>query len=215
MRFSLIRAGMLASALGALLTTPGLAQTQGQITSVTTNGTTAGAMPPTPYLPILSITNFQNLNDSVFFDAYLFTPGSLDFNVTVSGPGEYFIGNGRVFNVTDFNGPGTGIGFIGLEATLLNAPAGSGIGQIITDPQSYTGFTLNSPTSVTFNGPPGIPVEESAFFNVGYDITGSGPETFEVVLTPLTVPEPSTLVLGLIGAVAGLGYAARRRWRRR
>ena len=46
------------------------------------------------------------------------------------------------------------------------------------------------------------------------DITGSGPQTFDVVLTPQTVPEPSTLVLGLISAVAGLGYAARRRRRR-
>ena len=214
MRFSLIRTVLLASALGVLLARPGFAQPQGEITNLTSNGT-AAPMPPTPAVPTLSITSLVNRNDSAFFDAYLFTTGSLDFNVTVSGPGTYYIGNGRIFNATDYMGSGTGIGFMGLEATLLNAPAGSGIGPIETDPQHFTGFTLNSLTSITFNGPPGIPVEESAFFNVGYNITGSGPETFEVVLSPLAVPEPSTLVLGFIAAAAGLGYAARRRWLRR
>jgi hypothetical protein len=214
MRLSLIRAGMFAVALGVLLARPGFAQDQGEITNVTTNGTTDSPSPPTPFLPTLSITTIQNRNDSVFFNAYLFTTGSLDFNVTVSGPGTYFIGNGRVFNVTDFAGPGTGIGFSGLEATLENAPAGSQIGSYERDPQSYASATLINPTTIVFNGPPGIPIEQSAFFNVGYNITGSGPQTFEVVLTPQGVPEPSTLVLGLISAVAGLGYAARRRWRR-
>jgi hypothetical protein len=214
MQNSLIRTGMFALALGLLFARPGFAQPQGEITSVTTNGTTDQAMPPSPYLPILSITSIQNLNDSVFFDAYLFTPGSLDFFVTVSGPGMYYIGNGRVFNVTDYAGAGTGVNFAGLEATLVNAPAGSQIGSYERDPRSYASATLINPTTIEFNGPPGIPIEQSAFFNVGYDITGSGQETFEVILTPI-LPEPSTLVLGLISAVAGLGYAARRRWRRR
>jgi hypothetical protein len=213
MRLSLLRTATFAMALGLLLSRPGFAQPQGQITNIATNGTTASAMPPTPFLPILSITTIQNLNDSVFFDAYLFTTGTLDFTVTVSSPGTYFIGNGRVFNVTDYNGPGTGVGFSGLEATLENAPAGSQIGQYQRDPKSYASATVINPTTIVFNGPPGIPVEQSAFFNVGYNITGSGPETFDVLLTPQTVPEPSTLVMGLIAAVAGLGYAARRRRR--
>ena len=214
MRLSLIRAAMFALALGVLLARPGFAQTQGQITDVTTNGTTTGPpMPPLPLVLNLSITNIQNRNDSVAFDAYLFSTGPLDFNVTVSGPGMYFIGNGRVFNVTDFAGPGTGIDFSGLEATLENAPAGSQIGSYERDPKSYASATVINPTTIVFNGPPGIPVEQSAFFNVGYDITGSGPQTFEVVLAPQTVPEPSTLVMGLIAAVAGLGFAARRRRR--
>jgi hypothetical protein len=213
MRHSLIRTGMFTLALGVLLARPGFAQPQGEITNVTTNGTSI-AMPPTPFLPTLSITSLVNANDSVFFNAYLFTTGSLDFDVTVSGPGMYFIGNGRVFNSTDYAGPGTGVDFIGLEATLENAPAGSQIGSYERDPNSYASATLVSPTTIIFNGPPGIPVEESAFFNVGYAITGSGPQTFEVVLTPQIVPEPSTLVLGLIGAVTGLGYLASRRGRR-
>ena len=48
--------------------------------------------------------------------------------------------------------------------------------------------------------------------------SASGTQTFQVVWTPTlqSVPEPSTLVLGLTGAMVGLGYlAAHRRARRR
>ena len=44
MRFSLIRIAMLASALCVLMDRPGLARSQGQITSVTTNGVTPGGV---------------------------------------------------------------------------------------------------------------------------------------------------------------------------
>ena len=47
-------------------------------------------------------------------------------------------------------------------------------------------------------------------------ISASGPQTVEVVLTPMAmtaVPEPSTFTLGLIGVIAGVGYCAR--WLRR
>jgi hypothetical protein len=212
MRFSLIRAAMLASVLCVFVARPGSAQSQGEITNVTTNATTSlPPMPPTPLVENLSITTLQNLNDSVFFDAYLFSSGPLEFDVTVDGPGTYYIGNGRIFNVTDNFGPG--FGFTGLEGSLQNAPTGSVIGAVSYD-DHFSSVTLINPTTVTFNGPPGIPVEESAGFYVAVDITGSGPQTFDFVLTPLTVPEPSSLVLGLISAVAGLGYAACRRRRK-
>ena len=207
MKVSLIRAGMLAWALGILLPRPGFAQ-QGEITSVTTNGISA---PPGPLVPILEIDTMQNRNDAVLFDAYLFNTGSLDFNVSVSGPGTYYIGYGRIFNVTDYNGPG--VLFSSIEADLLYAPSGSAIGLVSYDPTAFSGITVNSMTSVTFDGPPGIAPEGSASLYVGVDITASGPQTFQLDLTP-NVPEPSTLVLGLIGIGSGLGCAASRLWRR-
>jgi hypothetical protein len=207
MKMSLLRAGMIASALGVLLARPGFAQ-QGEITSVTTNGISA---PPGPLVPVLEIDTLQNRNDAVLFDAYLFTTGSLDFNLSVTGPGTYYIGYGRIFNETDYDGPG--VLFSSVEADLLNAPSGSAIGLASYDPTAFSGITVNSMTSITFNGAPGIAPEGSASLYVGVDITGSGPQTFELELTP-TVPEPSTLVLGLIGVGSGLGYAASRRWRR-
>lgn len=212
MKASMIRVATFASAICLLLARPGLAQNQGEITNVTTNGTTSGPpMPPTPLVANLSITTLQNRDDSVYYDAYLFNAGPLDFNVTVDGPGTYYIGYGRIFNVSDDYG--APINFTGIEASLQNAPTGSAIGLVSYD-DHFSSITVISPTTLTLNGPPGIPVEESASFYVGVDITGSGPQTFEVVLTP-TVPEPSSLVLGLISAVAGLGYATCRRRRRK
>jgi PEP-CTERM motif len=49
----------------------------------------------------------------------------------------------------------------------------------------------------------------SLFVGIYIPPTATGTQTFQVILTPTAVPEPSSLVLGLIGANAGIGYGAR------
>jgi PEP-CTERM motif len=63
---------------------------------------------------------------------------------------------------------------------------------------------------VAFNGPPGLGAGNSTDIEVIISVPSSGPETFEVVLTPTAVPEPSTWAMMLLG-FAGLGYAGYRR----
>src|SRR5262249_33181917 len=90
MRRSLNLGAMIASALTALLSRPGFAQSQGEITGVSSNGTSS---PPGPIIVNnLRIATLQNLNDEVMFNSYFLAPATLDFTVNVSGPGTYYVG---------------------------------------------------------------------------------------------------------------------------
>jgi hypothetical protein len=201
---SLFRAAMIASALGALLARPGFAQSQGEITGVTSNGTD---LPPGPIIVHnLRIATLQNRNDEVMFNSYFLAPATLDFTVNVSGPGNYFVGYGSLENDTNFSGPG--VIFPSISADLVNAPAGSTlVGASYSLANFSNNVTQTSPTSLTFNAPPGIPVGDATSLYVIVDVTAPGPQTFDVTLT--AVPEPSTVILGLIAAAAGLGCRAR------
>jgi hypothetical protein len=77
-----------------------------------------------------------------------------------------------------------------------------------------TSFIPAVATEVSFNGPPGIGPGDSTSLGVGFYIPSSvtGPQTFEVLLTPTAVPEPSTWAMILVG-LAGLAYAGS--WRSR
>lgn len=205
---SLIRAAIIASALAALPARAGFAQDQGEITGVVSNG---AETPPGPIIvQNLSIDTLQNFHDEVMFNSYFLAPATLDFTVTVSGPGMYYVGYGSLENDTNYSGPG--VGFPSIEADLLNAPAGSFIGGASYSLSAFSNYvTQTSPTSLTFNGPPGIPVGDATSLYVIVGITASGQQTFDLTLA--SVPEPSTLVLCLSAAAAGLGYAASRRRR--
>jgi hypothetical protein len=155
-------------------------------------------------------------NDAISFDATYTALAPITFDLTVSGPGEYFIGflTGSLTN-------STGSSFSSFYTYLENAPSGSEMNEA-----GYNSFVFSSvtfipevnPTSITFNGPPGLATGGTTDIYTAIDIPGSvsGTQTFQVVWTPtpLSVPEPSTLVLGLTAAIVGLGCLAPRRARR-
>jgi PEP-CTERM motif len=103
---------------------------------------------------------------------------------------------------------------------LVSVPAGSTLNEASYDGGTFTnGVTFTPPfpnvTLITFQGPPGILAGDTTQIGIGFVINASGPQTVEIVLTPAAVPEPSTLTLGLIGAIASVGYCARRSRRQR
>ena len=176
-----------------------------EITSVSASG-------PGGTVSSLAIESTFMTDDSVQFDADYKSPAPIVLTLTVDGSGNYFIGapNGTVTNSTTASFPS-------FFAFLEGAPAG-----VIFVEASWDGEVFNNGTSfipavateVSFNGPPGIGPGDSTSLGVGFYIPSSvtGPQTFEVLLTPTAVPEPSTWAMILVG-LAGLAYAGS--WRSR
>jgi hypothetical protein len=199
----LMMVGLLAAAFGFLAARPGYAG----IVSVTTSG--AGGT-----VHNLAIDTLVNFHDAVGFYADFTSQGGIDVNVTVDGPGIYYVGYVNITNDTTST-------FSTFYAYLLAEPPGSVIGLT-----SYSGGTFgggptytppDAPTSVAFNGPPGIGVGDSTSLYVGVYIppADTGTQSFQVLLTPTAVPEPSSIVLGLIGALASIGVGPLRVRRKR
>jgi hypothetical protein len=151
-------------------------------------------------------TTFLGAN-AVQFDANYTSPAPIVFTLTVDGSGDYFIGVpfGDITNCT-------GASFPSFFALLMGAPAGVMFDGAGGDPAVFSNFTHFPPSTseVAFNGPPGLGAGNSTDIEVIISVPSSGPETFEVVLTPTAVPEPSTWAMMLLG-FAGLGYAGYRR----
>ena len=197
----LMMVGLIASTFGVVGGRPGYAQ----ITSVTVDA-------PGNLVPYLQIDSLVNYDDAVAFKAYYLTPAAVDFDVTVAGPGIYYVGYGYIENDTTATFPS----FYGY---LDSAPAGSVIGLASYSPSTFgngvSGSPPDAPTSITFNGPPGLGVGDGTSLYVGIYIppADTGTQTFELALTPTaaSVPEPSSLVLGLIAGLAmGFGYGTHR-----
>jgi hypothetical protein len=177
--------------------------------------TGASASGPGGSVTNLAIETTFNTDDSIQFDANYTSLAPIDFFLTLNGTGDYFIGApfGGITNSTSST-------FSSFYAYLVNAPAGSTFNESGWEGTVFSGGTSLSPpfpnaTLTTFHGPPGLLAGGSTDIGVGFSISASGPQTVEVVLTPTTIPEPSTLTLGLIGAIASLGYCARRFRRQR
>ncbi len=195
----LICAGILVSAFGILFARHASAGFTG-----------ASASGPGGTVTNLAIGTTFTTDDSIQFDANYTAAAPIDFFLTLNGTGNYFIGApfGSVTNSTSSTFPS-------FYAYLVSAPAGSTFNESSWENATFTNGTSFIPpfpntTTVTFNGPPGIVAGASTQIGVGFSISASGPQTVEIVLTPTTIPEPSTFTLGLIGAIASLGYGARR-----
>ncbi len=199
----LIMVGMIASTFGILAARPGYAE----IVSASAGG-------PGGTVRNLQIQTLVSLDDSVGFYADYTSRAGIDVNVTIDGPGIYYVGYVNITNDTSS-------AFSSFYAYLDSAPTGSALGSASYANSAFmNGVTFSPsglPTSVSFNGPPGIgPNGDSTSLYVGIYIppTATGTQSFEVILTPTAIPEPSTFVLGLIGAIAGLGHGARWLWRK-
>ena len=165
----------------------------------------------------LAITTTFTTNDTINFDANYTSPAPIDFFLTLNGAGNYFVSD----NVNDITNS-TSSAFPSFYAFLVNAPAGTTFNESSWEGAVFSNGTTIAPpypnaTSTTFMGPPGLAAGASTIIGVGFLISASGPQSVELILTPtpLSVPEPSTFTLGLIGAIAGLGYHARRSRRQR
>jgi hypothetical protein len=194
--------GTLLISMSGLLARPASAE----IVSVNASG-------PGGAVSSLTIDTTFTTNDSVSFEATYTSATRIVLTLTVDGSGNYFIGAplGTITN-------DTGASFPSFYALLVGAPAGVDLVEASWNSDAFSNGVVFGPaspdtTEVTFNGPPGIGAGASTSLGVGFTIPGSvaGSQTFEVVLTPsvASVPEPSTFVLGLIGAL-GLAEAARR-----
>jgi hypothetical protein len=201
----LIRVGILASAFGILLA--------GHASAGFTGASASG---PGGTVTNLAIETTFSTDDSIQFDANYTSPGPIDFFLTLNGTGSYFLGApfGNITNSTSSTFPS-------FYAYLVSAPAGSTFfessweGAVFSSGTSFTPPFPNT-TLVTFNGPPGLAVGATTDIGVGFVINASGPQTVEIVLTPTSIPEPSTFILGVIGVIAaGLGHGVRRFRRQR
>jgi hypothetical protein len=192
-------------ALTAAVLTSIAAYARAEITSYTIGG--AGGTVSDPHIATLI-----NTNDSLDFTIANYTSlAPINFEVNVDGPGYYYVGYGGVAMDS------TTSAFPSFYGYLSNAPTGSVLNEAFSYDLIYPNVSfapLLSPTSVTWSGPPGLMPGQATDIGVGVQITGSGPESFEVSFTPVAqaVPEPSTLLLSGIAAIVGLGAWA---WRRR
>jgi hypothetical protein len=191
--------GILVSAFGILF----VGHASAGFTSVSASG--AGGT-----VTNLAIATTFSIDDSIQFDANYTSPAPIDLFLTLNGTGNYFIGApfGGITNSTSSTFPS-------FYAYLVNAPAGSTFNESSWENGIFSNGTTSFPpypntTTVIFNGPPGIGAGGSTQIGVGFMINASGPQSVEVVLTPTSIPEPSTFTLGLIGAIASLGYCPRR-----
>jgi hypothetical protein len=190
----LMMIGLTALTFGFVAARPGYAD----IVSVNTSGSGGSVRN-------LMIDTMVNFHDAVGFYADYTSLAGINVNVTVDGPGIYYVG---YVNITD----DTTNAFPSFYAYLTDAPTDSVIGLASYSNATFGDGISGSPTSVAFNGPPGLAIGDSTSLYVGVVIpqADTGTQTFTVILTPTALPEPSSLVLGLIGTVAGLGYGARR-----
>ncbi len=158
----------------------------------------------------IAITTTFTTDDSIEFDANYTSRAPIDFFLTLNGTGSYFIGApfGSITNSTSS-------GFPSFYAVVVSAPLGSIFNEASYNTGTFSnGVTFSPPypntTLITYNGPPGLLAGDTTDIGVGFTINASGPQTVEIALTPTIIPEPSTLTLGLIGAIVSLAYCARR-----
>jgi PEP-CTERM motif len=182
------------------------ASVQAGITSYTISGT--GGTVSDPHIATLFSTN-----DSLDFTSANYTSlAPINFEVNVDSPGYYAVGYGGVAMDS------TTSAFPSFYGYLSNAPAGSVINQAFSYDPIYPNVSFApplNPTSVIWSGPPGLMPGQASDIGFVVIITGTGPQSFDVTFTPVAqvVPEPSTLLLSGIAAIAGLGAWARRRRR--
>jgi hypothetical protein len=127
-------------------------------------------------------------------------PFSADGLVAIDAKGNLFAagnGNGSFYEVNTTNASSTLVGNTGLDGTLF---AGSFVGNTLY------GFNANGTTTataiVTIN-------TSNASITTGADV--NLPTNYVVVASAYAVPEPTSLVLGLIGGLSALACGLRRR----
>ena len=200
----LMALGTLALALASASTRPA----RGDITAVSSSG-------PGGTVSNLGITTTFSANDSVQFDANFTSLAPIDLTLTVNGPGMYFVGAPFGFITNS-----TSEAFPSFYAYMVGPPAGTLFDEASWQDAVFSnGVSFLPPfpntTEILFSGPPGLGVGDTTSIGVGFQITATGTNTLDIVLSPVPVPEPSSLVLGLIGAVTGLGYGSSRTLRLR
>jgi hypothetical protein len=192
--------GVLALTFGVLCNRQASA---GSITSVSASG------PGGTVTDLVIDSSPFGTDDSVGFKANYTALAPIDFTMNISGSGSYYLGiaAGDIINSTSS-------AFPNFYANLLSGPAGTVTNGAGWETSVFSnGVTFSpplSPTSVTFLGPPGIPVGGDTLIYVAFQTTAASAGTVAISLSPSPVPEPSTFALGLIGAIGCLGYCARR-----
>jgi hypothetical protein len=195
----LMMVGMIASTFGLLAPRSGYAEI-----------IAADASGPGGTVHNLSINTLVNFHDAVGFYADYTSRAGINVDVTVDSPGIYYVGYVNITNDTSS-------AFPSFYAYLTSSPAGSVIAGASYSSSTFSnGVTFSPPaaaTSVSFNGPPGIgPGGDSTSLYVILYIppTAMGTQSFDVLLTPVGVPEPSSFVVGLLGAIPLVVFGARR-----
>jgi hypothetical protein len=170
------------------------------ITAVSTSG-------PGGTVTNLVIDKNVSTADSVSFDANFTSAAQIDFTLSVTGSGIYFLGvaTGGITNSTSS-------AFPNFYAFLVSAPTGSTFTEAGFEFNAFSNAALSPPfpnsTEIIYEGPPGLAAGATTFINLGFQITVDSPGTVEIALSP--IPEPSTFALGVIGAIGCLAYWARR-----
>jgi hypothetical protein len=146
------------------------------------------------------------LNNVLTYDLFA-PPGLTAGDVILTEPGTTALSDVIRFNPNQV-GPG------GREGTLVfysdniggfDAPADT-----ISPPNPFYTNTVTLSEVGPESGPNGI-VYTPVAGQPGFVTGAAGPVTYTIISDPSPVPEPSTLALGMIGSLAGLGYAWRRR----
>ncbi len=195
MKHRLLCAAVLVSAFGVLFARNASAQ----ITSVNASG------------PGGTVTDLAFTTDDIQYSADYTSRADIDFFITVSGPGSYLIGY-PIASVTN----STGSLFSSFYAYLVDAPAGSTFNQAGWNSHVFSNDPIFTPpfpntTELLFSGAPGLGAGDTTIIEAGFLIPAadSGTQSVEVILTPTAIPEPSSLILGFLGAIGVLGYCAR------
>lgn len=135
----------------------------------------------------------------------VFPPGLETFRLNVTGTTD----DDPVMSISKTIENTTGVEWIGYQLELDPGGTATFTGMPSSDVFSV-GAT--SATSISFVQPATVPSGSSVMINFDVLVPDMGPFGFTITQTPILIPEPGTLLLGLLAAGAGSAVALRYRW---
>jgi hypothetical protein len=105
----------------------------------------------------------------------------------------------------------TGFEWIGYRIDLDTAGAATFTGTPVSNAFTYDSGASSS-TSLVFTPPSSVPSGEAATFVFDILVPTTGPFGFTLTQNPTIIPEPATLLMGLLMAAGGTAVALRYRW---
>lgn len=137
----------------------------------------------------------------------VFQPGQVSFQLDVDGTTD----EDPVMSISKMIENTTGFEWIGYNVDLDPGGTATFTGTASSDVFTYDAGA-SSATSLVFTPPSTVPSGSSMTINFDILVPDEGPFGFTLTQTPILIPEPGTLLMGLLAAAAGSAVALRYRW---
>ena len=137
----------------------------------------------------------------------VFQQGQTSFRLDVSGETD----TDPVMSISKTIENTTGFEWVGYQVDLDPGGTATFTGTPSSDVFTFDSMA-SSPISISFVPPSTVPSGSSVTVNFDILVPDEGPFGFTLTQTPIVIPEPGTLLLGLLAAGAGSAVALRYRW---